>query len=927
LTKFAIVNITLQSNGMLLCINLEIKHLHWFYFIFFFITIPFRFYGQSNTQSNLKDSIVSTSDSIINKLPSTKISKKAKKSETVDAVISYSAEDSIVIIGNGTGILHGSGDVTYKNINLKANYIRVKMDSSMVYAHGTLDSIGKTIGDPIFKEGGSDYNSKNLTYNLKTKKGFIRQAVTKQGEGYIISDKTKKGVEDYMCVADGKYTTCDHTEHPDFYLSLSKAKIRPGKYVVTGPAHLVVADVPLPIFIPFGYFPFTSKYSSGVLLPTYVDDLTRGFGFTNGGYYFAINDYVDLELRSEIYTKGTFALNSSSRYTKRYKFRGNFNVSFREDVTGEINTKDYNKFNNTSIQWSHSQDPKLNPYSTLSSSVNFSTNGYYRNNINSYYNMTQNSQNQKSSSITFSQRFPESPVSFTSSFQVNQQTRDTSISISLPNINFNLSRIFPFKRKESSGKDRWYEKISLQYTANFANSINTKEYKVLNSDFATDWNNGMNHNVPISATYTILKYFNLTGSANFTDRMYFKSIERAWDKKSGREIISNTQNKFSNVWDYNLSISLATRVYGFYIPSRKLFGNNVDRIRHMLTPSISFNYRPDFSDSKFGYYDYYDRYSSTGEYIDRIKYSYYSGMMYGTPSVGESGSIGFTLANNLEMKVKNDKDTTGLEPYTKISLIDNFTITGSYNFVADSLKWSKLNSNIRIKFGNAYTLALGGTFNPYFYGVDKLGNPRMIDKLRWDYGQFPVFEGTSTAFSYTFSNDTFKPKKKKAENPKNKDTNNTDNSNKIPVDPNNQPTNNTTENDSKDKDKDGYTKVKIPWSLSVNYNVRYGMSTFDKIKKEYNMELSHGLSLSGNISLSPNWRFSSSTSYDFKYKQFSYASINITRKLHCWTMTGMAVPFGPYKSYTFKLAVDASMLQDLKYEKKNLPGTNNTTWY
>ena len=919
---------------MLVCKLLNISKSRVNILLFFLITIPLWGYGQGSALITpaMEDSI--TGDSIAsNPTVENKSNppKKTKKPDAIDAIIDYSAQDSIVFLGDGTGFLHGNGDITYKNINLKADYIRIKMDSSTIYAQGTKDSIGNTIGDPVFKEGNTDYNSKNLTYNLKTKKGYIRQAVTKQGEGYIISDRTKKSTEDFLCVADAKYTTCDHTEHPDFYLSLSRAKVKPGKYIVTGPAHLVVADVPLPIIIPFGFFPFTDKYSSGVLMPTYTDDVTRGFGFTNGGYYFAINDYVDLELKTEIYTKGTFALNTASQYVKKYKYRGNLGFSYREDVTGEINTDSYNKATNTSFRWTHSQDTKANPFSNLSASVNFSTSGYYRSNINSYYNMAQNSQNIKSSSITYSQRFPESPFSFTSSFLINQRTQDTSINVSLPNINLVMSRIYPFKRKDAVGKERWYEKISISYTGTLANSIDTKEYKILTSNLATDWKNAMNHSIPITATYSVFKYFNLTASANFTDRMYLKTVDKGWDSKANKEVITAVNNKFSNAWDYNMSIGLTTKLYGFYIPSRKLFGDKVDRIRHMMTPSINLSYHPDFSEPVYGFYDYYDRVSATGVYLDRVKYSHYGdGMfLYGGPGAGKAGNIGFSLINNVEMKVRNDKDTTGLTPYNKISLIDNFTISGGYNMAVDTLNWQKFNASIRIKIGKSYNLALGGTFNPYFYALDKVGNPMTINKLRWDYGQFPVFEGTSTAFSYTLSNETFKAKKKKTEAnaTSTTDPNSANNANNSLQDPNLPTTKKEEPKSTGENDADGYRKVTIPWSISANYNIRYGMDKFNKSKMEYDMVITHGLSLSGNISLTPNWRFSTSTSYDFKIKQFSYASLNITRKLHCWTMSAVAVPFGPYKSYSFKLAVDAAMLQDLKYDKKGLPGANNTTWY
>ena len=422
------------------------------------LTFPFLGFSQDKTASTKQENKVLATDSLNKSLiDTTKILLPVKqKSNQIDAEIVYNAQDSIVFLGNGTGFLHGKSDITYKNINLKADFVRIKMDSSLIFAHGTLDSIGQKVGEPVFKEGESEYASRELTYNLKTKKGYIRQAVTQQGEGYVISDRTKKTSGDILCLAGGKYTTCDNHDHPDFYLSLSKAKLKPGGYIVTGPAHLVIADVPLPIAIPFGFFPFTDKYSSGVLMPTYVDELTRGFGLINGGYYFALSDYGDLELKGDIYTKGTWALSGNTTYMKRYKYRGSLSVSYREDVTGEKDMADYSKANNMSIRWSHSQDQKANPYFNFSSSVNFSTSGYNRSNINSYYNPNLNSENTKGSSVSFSQRFPESPFSISGSMLINQRTKDSTISLTLPNISISMGRIYPLKRKNAIGKERWY---------------------------------------------------------------------------------------------------------------------------------------------------------------------------------------------------------------------------------------------------------------------------------------------------------------------------------------------------------------------------------------------------------------------------------------------------------------------------------------
>jgi len=855
-----------------------------------------------------------------------------QKSNQIDAEINYTAEDSIVFLGNGTGFLHGKSDIKYKKIELKADFIRVKMDSSLIFARGTKDSVGAKVGEPEFSEGESKYTSRELTYNLKTKKGYIRQAVTQQGEGYIISDRTKKTSDETLCIAGGKYTTCDNHDHPDFYLSLSKGKVKPGSYIVAGPAHLVIQDVPLPIAVPFGFFPFTDKYSSGILMPNFEDELNRGFGLTNGGYYFAFNDYMDMEFRGDVYTKGTWSLNATSTYRKRYKYSGNFNVSYREDVTGEKDMPDYNKANNMSIRWSHSQDQKANPNFTFSSSVNFATSGFNRSNINSYSRPELNSENTKGSSVSFSKRFPDSPFSLSGSMLINQRTKDSTISLTLPNISISMSRIYPLKRKNAIGKERWYEKISMSYSGTLANSIDTKEYKLFSSSFTRDWKNGMRHSIPVSATFNILKYINISPSVNYNERWYMQSYNQSWDATNKR-VKTDTVSGFNRVYDFNTGVSASTKLYGFYMPIRALFGDKIDRIRHVVTPSFGFSYMPDFGDPMWGYYSTYvkqvaDSKDPTIFHDETVEYSRYAGTLYGTPGKGKSGSLNFSVGNNVEMKVRNDKDTTGTAPFKKVSLIDNFSVSGSYNLAADSMRWSILNASLRIKIGKSYSLSLSGGFDPYMYGLNSSGNPVRVNKLRWENGGFPRFLGTSTSYSYTLSNDTFKKLFNKEKASKNKSDKTSE--------PGAEPTANTEQTTGKENDdnkrtdigEDGYEKVTIPWSISINYSIRYGNTNiFDKTRMEYDMAFTHNLSFSGNLSLTDNWKFSTSTSYDFKSKQFTYTNLNITRSLHCWQMTASVVPFGIYKSYTFRIGVNASMLADLKYDKQSDYGATNVTWY
>jgi lipopolysaccharide assembly outer membrane protein LptD (OstA) len=895
--------------------------------------------------NNLTENNLLKTDSLSNKnSDSTLISKKEKqKANQIDSEIKYSSNDSIVFFSNGTAILHGETDMTYKNINLKADYVRVKLDSSLLYAKPTFDSLGIPKGEPIFSEGDKSYNSRELNYNLKTQKGYIRQAVSKEGEGYILSDRTKKTDKDVLCIAGGKYTTCDNHDHPDFYLSLSKAKIKPGEYIVAGPAHLVIADVPLPIFVPFGFFPFTDKYSSGLLMPSYADELNRGFGLTNGGWYFAVNDYVDLEMRGDIYSKGTWALRANSSYTKRYKFRGSVGVEYRDDVTGEKDMPSYNSSKSLSVRWSHSQDQKANPNFNFSSSVNFATSGFNKSNINYYARPELNSENTKNSSINFTKRFPSLPsLSLSGGMSLAQRTKDSTISLSMPSMNISYSRFYPFKRKVAVGNERWYEKITMSYSGALSNSITTKENLLFKSSLQRDWKNGMRHSIPVSATFNLFKYINISPSINYTERWYLQSVNKSWDKDNQKEI-TDTISKFHRVYDFNMGVSASTKLYGFYEPIRAIFGDKVDRIRHVMTPSFGFGYTPDFGESRWGYYDNYTK--ETPSSVDptiynqtEVEYSHFVGSLYGTPGRGKSGSLNMSVSNNVEMKLRNDKDTTGNEPFKIISLIDNLSFGTSYNMAVDTMRWSMISANLRLKLTKSYSLSLSTSFDPYLYGLNESGRPVRINKLRvpWENSGFPRFQGTSTSYSYTLSNNTFKSLfEKKTSKSSNNSLNNENNTNES--DDNNNTLNKSlnadkkTSDESKDKNSlsdDGYTKVSIPWSVSLSYSVRYGnTSDFDYDKMEYKMDFTHNLSLNGNLSLTNNWKISANSSYDFKYKKFTYTSLSVNRSLHCWSMSASIVPFGVYKSYSFHIGVNSSMLSDLKYDKQSQYGAAKVNWY
>ena len=849
-----------------------------------------------------------------------------KKKEPLDAPVIYEASDSIVFTKEGYAHLYGEGKVNYQNIELTSAVITMNMDSSTVYATGVTDTAGVETGSPIFKDGETPYESKIMRYNFKTKKGFINSIVTQQGEGYVTSEEGKKGANDEIYMRHGKYTTCDNHEHPHFYLKLSMAKVRPKKNVVFGPAQLVVEDVPLPIAVPFGFFPFNSSYSSGFIMPTYGDEMNRGFYLRDGGYYFAISDQMDLKVLGEVFTKGSWGLSAASNYNKRYKFSGSFNASYLVTKTGEKNMPDYSVSKDFRIQWSHRQDAKANPNSSFSASVNFATSSYDRSSLSSLYNPQQYSQNTKASSVSYSRNFPEIGLNISGAFNITQNTRDSSLSMTLPDVNISLNRIYPFKRKKSAGDERWYEKISLQYTGSITNSISTKDNLLFKTPL-TQWENGMQHKIPVSATFNLFKYINIVPSFNYTERWYLRKVKQSYDASptSRDHVKRDTINGFNRLYDYNLSLQMNTKLYGMYKP---LFMKSKElQIRHVFTPTVSYTYTPDFGKSRYGYYDTYTYTDEDGE-VRTVEYSPYEGAVYGYPGKNMSQNISFSIDNNIEMKMKSDKDTTG---YKKISLIDQLGASLSYD-VANK-KWSDLSMNLRLKLTKSYTFNMNASFATYAYQFDENGNVVVGDRTEWSYGRFGRFQGYSGSFSYTLNNDTFKKLfGKKDEDEKNKDNKGKEENEDEETEEETEEQNNNSNMRKTEKasvDSDGYLAFKLPWSvsLSYSYSIREDRSKDINIKTmRYPYSLTHSLNVSGNFKIGSRWNMTYSTGYDFTSKEMSMTTLNITRDLHCFNMS-CGLVFGPFTSYNFSIRANSSMLTDaLKWDQRSNTGSA-VTWY
>lgn len=854
----------------------------------------------------------------------------------IDAPVTYSANDSLVYDAmTKDAKLYGNSEVKYENMDLKSDKIRMNLDSSLVHATGSPDSTEKSgiKGRPVFVMGADNYDTDTIAFNFKTKKGLVQNALTKQEDGFLRSKLSKRTATGDVYLAHGRYTTCDK-EHPDFYISLSRAKVRPGKDVVFGPAYIVVADVPLPFAIPYGFFPFTKSYSSGFIMPSYGDEQNRGFYLRDGGYYFAISDKMDLKLIGEIYTKGSWGLTATSNYRKRYKYNGSFLFSYQDTRTGDKGMPDYAKQTSFKLQWSHRQDAKANPFMSLSASVNFATSSYERNNLTSMYNPQSLTQSTRTSSVNWSTTFSSIGMTLSSTANLSQNMRDSTISMTLPDLNISISRFYPFRRKHAAGDERWYEKIAMSYTGQFSNSINTKENKLMHSSLIKDWRNGFQHNIPISANFTLFKYINLNPSFNFTDRMYTNKVTKSWNERTQTEVADTTYG-FHNVYNWNLSLSASTKIYGFWKPNRKLFGDKVQAIRHVITPTVSFSYAPDFSASRYGYYQTYQKTDADGN-VSLVQYSPYQNELYGVPGRGRTGSISWSFDNNIEMKVKSDKDSTG---FKKISLIDQLGWSMSYNMAAKEKPLSDLTVNLRLKWWKNYTFNMTGVFASYAYELDDQGKPYVGNRTYWGMGKWGRFQGMSQNISYTLTPDKIKKlfggakdddtKKNKKSDDDEIDTDIESNVDDTMID-----AQHGASKDDKggkaDTDGDGYMRFSMPWSLTFGYGITMSENTdinkFNYKTMRYPYKFTQTLNVSGNLRISDGWNISFSSGYDFDNHKVSMTTASLQRDLHCFNMS-CSVVLAPYASYNFTFRCNASTLTDaLKYDKRS-GYSNAVQWY
>lgn len=817
------------------------------------------------------DSVASPSDTL------------KKKKQAIEEPIFSNASDSIVYSLDGQrAYLYGDAIVKYQDLELKAAYIEFDMEKRVVFAEGRPDSTGAIAGKPLFKEGSQEFEMDNIFYNFDSRKAKISGVISEQAGGYLHSSITKKMANDHINVAGGKFTTCDQ-EHPHFYIAISKAKLIPNDKIIAGPAYIVIEDVTLPIGIPFGFFPSTSSRQSGVILPEYGEEANRGFFLRGGGFYFGLSDYMDMTVTADVFSLGSWAGKARSQYKKRYKYSGSFSFDLASNVIGEKGAANYTKSNTYWLRWNHTQDPKARPNTTFQANVNFGSSSHNKYNSTSLNNYLANS---ITSSISYSRVWEGTPFSLSTSLNHSQNTRDSIVNIGFPKVSFNMARIYPFKKKNATGPATWYQKIGLSYSTNLDNSVTVKEDVLFTEQVFDKFKSGMKHDIPLSTSFNLLKYITVSPSVNYSEVWYLKTIEKNWDETT-KSVVIDTIPGFKRAWQYSTSASMSTKIYGMYNFGPK---SPVVAVRHMMTPSVSISYRPDFAKPEYGYFKSV-QVDETGKKFQQ--YSIFEQGVYGGPSAGEAGLIGFSLGNNLEMKVRSRKDSTA--DFRKIKILESFNVSTSYNLLADSMNLSDISFSGRTNLFDKVSVNFSGAFSPY--AITKDG--RVYDRFQFkENGSLARFTRGTVGLSFSLDGG--------------KKGNNSDEDSPPPMDPplgTNPSDTYMSDAMSTDYANLNYVDFDVPWSVRFNYNFTYSKPGLEK-------SINQTLSFSGELSLTQKLKFAFTSGYDFKNNRLTTTSFNLIRDLHCWTMRLTVIPIGFRKSYSFQINVKSGILQDLKLTKR-----------
>ncbi len=813
----------------------------------------------------------------------------------LDNIIAGRATDSLYYdLRNKMVYLYENGEVTYDDMTLKADIMNIDLDSKNVFAHGKADTVNgvATVTRPEFTQGTSTLNMDTITYNIETQRAKIKNIATQQGDGWLVGQNVKKMQDNTINIAGGMYTTCDQTDHPHFYYSASKIKVIPGKKAIMGPGHLVIEDVDIPFLgLPEAFFPLSSGPKSGILMPTYGEEARRGFYMRGLGYYFTLGQHMDLTLTGGIYTLGSWEVNATSRYIKRYKYSGNFSFDFNSVRSGDKGDPDFVKQNTYKLQWTHSQDTKANPGSTFSASVNLSSSGYSKYSATTLNDMLAT---QTNSSISYSKNWAGTPFSLSMNMAVSQNSQTEAIAVTLPNVSFNVSKFFPFKRSVKLGKDRWYEKISMSYAGKLTNSVNASEKNIFSRETLDKMRNGVQHSIPVQASFNVFNYLNITPSVNYTERWYFKKTERRWNPQTNTVETLDPEYGFYRLYNYNAALSFSTTLYGMWQVREKYKKFKLQAIRHTVTPSISFSYAPDFSHQKYGYYQTVQS-DSTGR---TSIYSPFADNYYGVPSSGRNMGLSFSLSQSLEAKVLSKRDSSGMK---KISIIDDFTISGSYNFLADSMKLSNLSLTLRTKLTGKLGLNLRATLDPYEVSPQGV----RYNRLTWRRGNLGRIISTGWSFGYSFKSRT-------SSTPAINDINT------VPpeyANPFADPYGTMDPVLRRQYMAQSYYDFSLPWNVGLNYAVNYSVSYVNNGTTGIKRNITQTIGFNGSITFSPKMSATLSGGYDIAKNKLTTSSVSITRDLHCWQMSFSWIPFGYYRSWSFHIGVKAASLQDLKYDK------------
>ena len=842
--------------------------MHFRLLVLFFLTISI--VGRTSGVTNKILIVNSLSQDTI---PVNDSTKKVKKKPPITDPVFSNAKDSTIYSLDGKRIfLYGDAEVKYQNIELKAQYIEFDMEKKEVFAKGMPDSTGKIIGRPQFKEGSNTYTMEDIYYNFGSKKAKIKGVVTEQDGGFMHGEETKKMPDNCVNISHGKFTTCDQL-HPHFYIAITKGKLIPNDKIISGPAYLVIEDVPMPIGIPFGFFPSTKKRANGIIIPEYGEEIRRGVYLRGGGYYFGINDNMDMKITGDIYSFGSWLIRDQSTYKKRYKYNGSFNIDYSIIKTDADTITSYN------IRWNHTQDAKANPNSTFSANVNFGSTNHNRYNaqsIESFHNNTINS------SISYSKNFVGTPFRLNTSFTHSQNNQTKIVNVNFPRVAFSMDKIYPLKSESNSGTAKWYEKIGFSLNTSLDNKVTVKEKNLFKSSIIDSMSNGMKHDIPLSTSFNLFKYIIVSPSVNYSEYWYTKTTRKNWDPVR-KKVVEDTIPGFRRAWQYSTGASMSTTIYGMFN-----FGKDkaIQAIRHKMTPTMSISYRPDFSDPRYGFYK-----TVQVDTLGRTsKYSIFERGVYGSPGAGESGTIGFGLGNNLEMKVRSSKDT--INNFKKIKIFESLSFSSGYNLLADSMNLQNINFNGNTRLFEKIGINFSGSFDPYSLNSTKTGR---INRYEYKNGQLARL--ISANFGIDFSLNSSKKDKGTKKNQQlngNPDINNDE----------------TQFGQSLNSNYNQQIDFNIPWNLRINYNFSYSKPYATKT-------INQTLGFGGDFSLTPKWKIGFQSGYDFKSHKLSTTSLNISRDLHCWQMNITIIPIGIYKSYSFQINVKSGMLQDLKWKKRD----------